>query len=139
MLDRLLKPRFPSAAVGIRTGSASVVQLERSRGSFAIKRAATIALPENLVHSSFDDSNVLDPNGLAAALTDLATSAGLLRQKKWSVALPEAAARTAIVTLETTGGSRREVEEVLEWKIERTFGKAVTTRTWETVRKCSVA
>jgi Tfp pilus assembly PilM family ATPase len=122
MLDRLLKPRFPSSAVGIKTGAASVVQLERSRGSFVIKRAATINLPANVVRSSFDESNVLDPSGLAAALADLATSAGLLRQKKWSVTLPEASARATIVTLETTGGSRREIEEVLEWKIERTFG-----------------
>jgi Tfp pilus assembly PilM family ATPase len=77
------------------------------------------------VRSSFDESNVLDPRGLAAALSDLATSAGLLRQKKWSVSLPEASARTAIVTVETAGGSRREIEEVLEWKIERTFGAPV--------------
>ncbi len=125
MLDRLLQPRFPSAAVGIKTGTASVVQLERSRGAFVIKRAATIALTDNVIRSSFDESNVLDPNGLVAALTDLATSAGLLRQKKWSMTLPEATARTAIVTLETTGGSRREIEEVLEWKIERTFGAPV--------------
>jgi hypothetical protein len=122
MLDKLLQPRFPSSAVGIKTGTASVVQLERSRGAFVIKRAATINLAANVVHSSFDETNVLDPHGLAAALTDLATSAGLLRQKKWSVTLPEATARTAIVTLETAGGSRREIEEVLEWKIERTFG-----------------
>ncbi|HEV8140976.1 MAG TPA: hypothetical protein VGP81_14470 [Pyrinomonadaceae bacterium] len=121
-LDKLLKPRFPSCAVGIKTGTASVVQLERSRGSFAVKRAATINLPDNVVRSSFEESNVLDPNALAAALTDLATSAGLLRQKKWSVTLPEASARTTIVTIETTGGSRREIEEVIEWKIERTFG-----------------
>lgn len=125
MLDRLLQPRFPACAVGIKTGTASVVQLERSRGSFVVKRAATINLPDNVVRSSFEESNVLDPNGLAAAFTDLATSAGLLRQKKWSVTLPEATARTAIVTLETTGGSRREIEEVLEWKIERTFGAPV--------------
>ena len=122
MIDRLLQPRFPSSAVGIKTGSASVVQLERSRGTFVIKRAATIALPDNVVRSSFDESNVLDPRGLAVALSDLATSAGLLRQKKWSVTLPEASARTAIVTLDGSGGSRREIEEVLEWKIERTFG-----------------
>lgn len=122
MLDRLLQPRFPSSAVGIKTGTASVVQLERSRGAFVIKRAATIALPDNVVRSSFDESNVLDPNGLATALSDLATSAGLLRQKKWSVTLPEASARTTIVTLDGSGGSRREIEEVLEWKIERTFG-----------------
>jgi Tfp pilus assembly PilM family ATPase len=122
MLDRLLQPRFPSSAVGIKTGTASVVQLERSRGAFVIKRAATISLPGDVVRSSFDESNVLDPSGLAAALTELATSAGLLRQKKWSVTLPEASARAAIITIETTGGSRREIEEVLEWKIERTFG-----------------
>jgi hypothetical protein len=121
-LDKLLKPRFPSCAVGIKSGTATVVQLERSRGSFVIKRAATINLPDNVVRSSFEESNVLDPNGLVAALTDLATSAGLLRQKKWSVTLPEASARTTIVTVETTGGSRREIEEVIEWKIERTFG-----------------
>jgi Tfp pilus assembly PilM family ATPase len=121
-LDKLLKPRFPSSAVGIKTGTASVVQLERSRGAFVIKRAATLNLPANVIRSSFDDSNILDPNGLAAALMDLATSAGLLRQKKWSVTLPEAAARTTIVTMETAGGSRREIEEVLEWKIERAFG-----------------
>jgi hypothetical protein len=62
---------------------------------------------------------------LIEALTDLATSAGLLRQRKWSVTLPEASARTAIVTIEAAGGSRREIEEVLEWKIERTFGAPV--------------
>src|SRR5215471_7070235 len=122
MLDKLLKPRFPSSAVGIKTGTASVVQLERSRGSFVIKRAATINLPANVVRSSFDESNVLDASGLVAALADLATSAGMLRQKKWSVTLPEASARATIVTIETTGGSRRKIEEVLEWKIERTFG-----------------
>ena len=122
VLDKLLQPRFPSSAVGIKTGTASVVQLERSRGSFVVKRAATISLPDNVVRSSFEESNVLDPNGLAVALTDLATSAGLLRQKKWSVTLPEASARTTIVTLETSGGSRREIEEVIEWKTERAFG-----------------
>jgi len=125
MFDKLLKPRFPSCAVGIKTGTASVVQLERSRGSFLVKRAATIDLPQSVVRASFDENNVLDAGGLAAALTDLATSAGLLRQKKWSATLPEASARTTIITVETTGGSRREIEEVVEWKIERVFGAAL--------------
>jgi Tfp pilus assembly PilM family ATPase len=125
MFDKLLKPRFPSCAVGIKTGTASVVQLERSRGSFLVKRAATIDLPQSVVRASFDENNVLDAGSLAAALTDLATSAGLLRQKKWSATLPEASARTTIITVETTGGSRREIEEVVEWKIERVFGAAL--------------
>ncbi len=102
-----------------------MVQLDRSRGGFVVRRAATLNLPADLVHASFDESNV-EPAQLAAALSDLATSAGLLRQKKWCVALPEATARSAILTIDGGGGSRREVEEVLEWKIERTFGAPVS-------------
>lgn len=98
-----------------------MVQLDRSRGGFVVRRAATLNLPPELIRASFDESNV-EPASLAEALSDLATSAGLLRQKKWGVSLPEATTRTAILTLESAGGSRREIEEVIEWKIERTFG-----------------
>src|SRR5712691_8315022 len=121
-LYKLLKPRFPSCAVGLERDSASVVQLERGRGGFVVKRAASIALPADLVRPGFDESNVADPAELAAAFSDLMTSAGLLRQRKWSVTLPEATTRSAVLALEGTPGSRRELEEVLEWKIERTFG-----------------
>ncbi|MFY9619130.1 MAG: hypothetical protein WAQ99_04900 [Pyrinomonadaceae bacterium] len=122
MLDKLLKPRFPSAAVGIESNTASVVQLDRARGAFVIKRAATVNLPANLIKASFDESNIAEPDALIESLSDLVTSAGLLRQRKWSVTLPEATTRSAILTIEAAGGSRREIEEVLEWKIERAFG-----------------
>lgn len=122
MLDKLLQPRLPSVAVGIESNAASVVQLDRARGAFVIKRAATVKLPENLINASFDEPNIAEPQALLEALSDLVTSAGLLRQRKWSVTLPEATTRSAILTIEAAGGSRREVEEVLEWKIERAFG-----------------
>lgn len=122
MLDKLLQPRLPSAAVGIETSTASVVQLDRARGAFVIKRAATVKLPANLINASFDVNNIAEPDALIESLSDLVTSAGLLRQRKWSVTLPEATTRSAILTIEAAGGSRREVEEVLEWKIERAFG-----------------
>ena len=122
MFDKLLNPRFPSCAVGIESGAASVVQLDRARGGFVVKRAAVINLPSDLINTRFDESNISDPMELASALKDLVTSAGLLRQRKWSVTLPEATARAAIVTIEGTPGSRRELDEVLQWKIERSFG-----------------
>lgn len=122
VFDRLVKPRFPSCAVGIESGAASVVQLDRSRNAFIVKRAAVINLPADLIRADFHETNISDPSELAGALKDLVTSAGLLRQRKWSVTLPEAATRAAIVTLEGTPGSRRELDEVLEWKIERSFG-----------------
>ena len=52
----------------------------------------------------------------------LLAGAGLLRQRKWSVTLPETSIRAAVLALEGVASSRRELEEVLEWKIERSFG-----------------
>jgi hypothetical protein len=125
LLSKLLKPRFPSSAVGIEKGAASIVQLDRSRGGFVVKRASSVNLPRDLILPAFDESNIADPSELVAALTDLMTSAGLLRQRKWSVALPEASSKAAILTLEGAAGSRSEVEEVLEWKIERALGAPI--------------
>ena len=122
MLSKLLQPRFPSSALGIEKAAASMVQLDRGRGGFIIKRAASVDLPADLIRPTFDESNIADASELVAALSDLSTSAGLLRQRKWSVALPEASTRTAILTLEGAVGSRHEMDEVLEWKIERSFG-----------------
>lgn len=121
-LDKLLKPRYPSCAVGIDSGGAAVVQLDRVRGGFVVKRAALVGLSQDLVRASFDESNIEDPAELARALSDLVTGAGLLRQRKWSVTLPETSVRAAVLALEGQAGSRRELEEVLEWKIERSFG-----------------
>jgi len=124
--SKLTNPWYPSTAVGFEKGLATMVQLERGRaGSSSLRRAATVALPESLIRPSFDESNVADPRELSAALKDLATSAGLLQQKRWSVALPDAASRTLIVTLESEPASRAELEEVLTWKMERGFGASL--------------
>jgi hypothetical protein len=121
--SRLVSPRFPSAALGLESGTASVVHLERKgRTGYAIKRAATATLPAGLIQPGFDDVNVTDANSLVALLGELALSAGLGKQRKWSVALPEAATRAAILTLESAPASRQELEEVLRWKTERAFG-----------------
>jgi hypothetical protein len=125
-IDKLLKPRFPSVAVGIESDAASVVQLDRARGVFVVKRAASVHLSPDLIRPDFAAANINDPQELTRALTELITSAGLLRQRKWSTSLPEAAARSAILTIEGTSNSRREIEEVFEWKIERTFGVPIS-------------
>ena len=124
-LNRLVNPRLPAAAIGLEAGEASAVLLERRRGLFTIKRAATIALPEELLRPGFDETNIGDMNELAEALAQLITSAGLQRQKRWSVSLPGAATRSMIITLEGAPASRAELEEVLRWKMERSFGYPV--------------
>ena len=120
--SRLTKPLLPSAAVGLTGESAVVVSLDRRRDVLAVRSAGLVALPEGLVRPGFDEPNVADSAELADALRGLATSAGLARRGRWSVALPEAATRTAILTLEGAPASRGEAEEMLRWKTERTFG-----------------
>ena len=120
--SKLVRPRFPSAALGLESGTATAVYLERQRNLFNIKRAATATLPEGLIHPSFEEPNIMDANALVLLLSEVALSAGLGKQRKWSLALPEAATRATILTLESAPASRPELEEVLRWKYERSFG-----------------
>ena len=122
MLSKLLHPWYPATALGLEKGLASVVELERRGPIGSLRRAATVKLPESLISPSFDDSNIEDHGELAAALRELVSSAGLLKQKRWSVSLPEATARTLILGIEPNTGSGSELEEVLNWKMDRGFG-----------------
>ena len=125
-VSKLIEPWYPAAALGLERGSASMVQLESGRGkSFALRRGASISLPDSLIRPSFDEPNIADRSELAEALNELATSAGLLRQRKWSVALPEASARTLILTPDSQVTSKSELEEILNWKMERSFGTSL--------------
>ena len=124
--SKLIKPRLPSTAVGLSGEGAALVSLDRRRdGSLLVRRAGYVPLAEGLVQPGFDESNVSDARELAAVLQELATSAGLQKRKRWSVALPEAATRTTILTMEGGKTSRAEAEEMLRWKTERGFGTPV--------------
>src|SRR5262249_51137002 len=125
-LTKLIEPWYPATAVGLERGLAAMVQLEGGRRNrFALRRAASLALPDGLIVPGFDQSNISDLTELAESLRDLATSAGLARQRKWSVTLPEASSRTLIVTIESHVTSKSELDEVLKWKLERGFGAAL--------------
>ena len=126
LVSRLVNPWYPATAIGLEQGVASVVHLERAKdGNCRLRRAATFNIAESLVRPSFDQPNIEDRAQLANVLKDLAASAGLMRQKRWSLSLPEATARTIVVTLEGHAQSGAELQEVLTWKIERGFGAAL--------------
>jgi hypothetical protein len=122
-LSKLVQPWYPSTALGLEKGIGSIVEVDRSRGKgYSLRRAATISLGDSLIQPGFDESNVPNSSELVAALSELASGAGLMKQKKWSVTLPGATTRTLILTLEARPGSQRELEEVLAWKMDRGFG-----------------
>lgn len=121
-LSKLIHPWYPSNAIGVEKGLLTMVQLDRGKRAGTLKRAAAVALPDSLIRPSFDEPNISDPSQMAAALRELATNAGLLQRKRWSVSLPDASSRSLIMTMESNPGSQAELEEVLTWKVERGFG-----------------
>lgn len=123
MLSFLTQPNYPKAAIGIEKESVTALSLQREgRGVFGVKQAATVELPANLLNPNFLEENITNPKELAVMLEEAVTSAGLMRQKNWSVSLPSSAARTAILTLENSGSGKDESEEILDWKAEQSFG-----------------
>jgi Tfp pilus assembly PilM family ATPase len=123
LLSRLVDPRYPATAIGLEKGVASVVQLERIKGSTCkLRRAATFNIAESMIRPRFDEPNIEDAGQLAGVLNELAASAGLLGQKRWSLSLPEATAKTLVLTLESQSQSAAELQDVLKWKVERGFG-----------------
>lgn len=123
MLESLTQPSFPKAALGLEKDSITALALQKEgRGQFGIRQAATIELPEDLLKPSFTEQNISNPNEMLVMFEEVLTNAGLLRQKRWSVSLPSNTARTAILTLDAEPASRIELNEVLDWKAENTFG-----------------
>ena len=123
LLSRIVEPWYPATAIGLEKGIASVVHLERVKGSTCkLRRAATFNIAESLVRPSFDEPNIENAGQLVSVLNELAASAGLLKQKRWSLSLPEATTRTLVLTMESQSQSSAEVQDVLKWKVERGFG-----------------
>src|ERR1043166_2933645 len=126
LISRIVEPWYPANAIGLEENLASVVQLERVKGNVCrLKRAATAPIDAALLRPSFDEPNIQNGKQLAAVLNALAIGAGLLRQKRWSLTLPETTTRTTVFTIETQPQSGAELQEVLKWKIERNFGAPV--------------
>jgi len=122
MFSSITKPKYPNAALGIESNVISAVALSGGRRQFTIKQAASVELPAGLITPSFLDTNIVDHHEFAGCLREVVEIAGLLKQKRWSIALPSNTARTAILALDSEPASKQEAEEVLDWKAEQNFG-----------------
>ena len=119
----MFQPNYPKAAIGLEKEFITALALQKEgRGQFGIRQAATIGMPVGLLNPSFTERNILSPREMLAMLEDVCVRAGLQNQKRWSISLPGNTARTAILTLETEPASKAELEEILDWKAESSFG-----------------
>ena len=114
-----LAPPTPNVAAGFVDDNFAVVDVRRGRRGFSLASSAVTQLPVGLITPSFESLNIQDAVELAGIITQTAEAAGLSNKKRWSVALPDATARTLVVALESKPSNARELNEVIEWKLER--------------------
>lgn len=123
MFRTLTQPKYPNAALGIEQDFVIALALQKEgKGQFGIKQAATVELPEHLLVPNFIEKNISNSNEMIVFLEEAITNADLRKNKRWSVSLPSNVARTAILTLEDQPTSKIELEDVLDWKAETSFG-----------------
>lgn len=123
MFSTLTQPNYPKAALGLEAETVTALALQKEgRSRFGIKQAATVELPEHLLAPNFIERNIINYEEMMVFIEEAVVNAGLKKNKRWSVSLPGNTARTAILTLDTVPASNQELEEVLDWKSETTFG-----------------
>lgn len=122
----LFAPRVSNLAAGFADDNFAVVDLRASRRGFSLASSALTQLPAQLLTPHFDSQNIQDPQELAAILLQTVEAAGLANKRQWSVALPEGAARSFVLTLESKPASRKELNDILGWKIERVIATPVS-------------
>lgn len=115
----LLAPRAPNTAAGFVDDNFAVVDLRRGRNGFSLASSAVTQLPLGLITPTFDALNVQDVEELLQIIAQTAEAAGLANKKRWSVALPDATARTHVIAIDSKPSNRRELNEMISWKIER--------------------
>ena len=115
----LFAPRVPNIAAGFVDDNFAVVDLRRSRNGFTVATSALTQLPAQLITPNFDSPNIQSPQEMLGIIAQTAEAAGLANKKQWSIALPEGAARSIVVALESKPANRKELNEVIAWKIER--------------------
>lgn len=122
LFSTFTQPHYPSAAIGIGSSALTALVLSGGRKGYSVRQAGSLELPPGLLVPSFLEPNISDHVEFASCLREVAEISGLLKQKRWSIALPSASARTAILTIDNEPASKQEAEEVLDWKAEQIFG-----------------
>jgi Tfp pilus assembly PilM family ATPase len=123
MWQLLTAPAIPRLSLQIGEQYAGMVELRRQGGLFQLRRLAVVRLPEGLVQPDFTRPNISDESQFADHLQRTAAQAGVSGSPSLTLALPEGSARSLIISLDIIPDSRVELQQMLDWKTERSLGE----------------
>jgi Tfp pilus assembly PilM family ATPase len=112
-------PVLPRRAISIEPQYIAVASVARKRGRITVTNAAFEPLPAGVIEPRFAELNIKDKDRLSGALAHALEKAGLMRERRWSLAIPRKATRTFIIQLDEVPKSNKDRSEVLQWKVER--------------------
>ncbi len=119
-LERVLelRPVLPPVALELDRGELACVRLRRKGGRIALESHAVRTLRSHAVGSSIFRPNMKDPEELATKIRELLEATGT-KPGRVSLVLPDNLAKVSMVTLPDRPASRKQLDEVLRFKLRR--------------------
>jgi hypothetical protein len=119
---RLTAPDWPRTALSISETHLALTTLRKRGGVLEPSNLGVLRLPRGLVRAHFTEPNITSEADLLDKLRETVAQAGHRRLRRVAVALPSGSARSLVFTLESVPDDRRELAQMIEWKVERNLG-----------------
>lgn len=113
------EPKLPRRAISIEPHGIAVASVTTKKERLVITGAALEPIPPGMIEPRFAELNIKDKDRLSHLIARAVEKAGLLRERRWSLAIPRRATRTFIIQLDEPSKSNKELVEILQWKLER--------------------
>src|SRR5262245_44473748 len=123
---RLTAPGWPRTALSISETHLALTTLRKRGSVFEPSNLGVLRLPKGLVRAHFTEPNITSEADLLDKLRETVAQAGHRRLRRVAVALPAGSARSLVFTLESVPDDRRELAQMIEWKVERNLGGRVS-------------
>lgn len=116
------EPRWPRQAIQLGSRMIAVASAARKQAGPVLRRAALEAVPPGLIEPRFAEINIKDRDHITRCVQRALEKAGCAAQRDWSLALPRQTTGTFVIELEEVPATRRELIEMLQWKVETLLG-----------------
>lgn len=116
----LTAPKLPRTAISISETELALVTLGRTRRGFEPQHLAVERLEAGLIRASATEPNISDIDALVRHAERL--QSGVKRLRRIAAALPEGSVRSLVLSFDGIPAGRNELQQMLEWKIERSIG-----------------
>ncbi|MCI0660512.1 MAG: hypothetical protein L0220_05505 [Acidobacteria bacterium] len=119
----LTSPIFPSTSLAIRDNYLALIKLQYRQKVFEPRNLGVLKLPAGLLRAGFNELNIADVPTFKEQLKKTLKLAGIAELKTLSVTLPNKSSRSMVVSFDALPEKRAEMGQMIEWKVERTFGQ----------------